>query len=318
MFVMLRDRPCLVVGGGAVAARKVAMLQRAGAHVQVVAPALCDELQRLVAAQRIAHRSGVYMRTDLDAVELVIAATDDAAVNVTVSEDARARRLPVNVVDQPALCSFIVPSIVDRAPVVVAVSTGGAAPVLARHVRAKIETLLPARLGDLAQVAARLRDDVKAQLPDAARRRAFWESVFEGSAMHGLLAGDTSHTEASLRAQLRAHKPAIGTLTVIAVGEGDPDLLTLRALRALQVTSRLVHCGDVPAAVMDLARRDAPRELLAADVAQADVGNLERLAMRVRAGEQVCLLVRGNESPLIELVRNLGVPWLTVSPGRIC
>ena len=188
LFLRLTGRPALVVGGGEVAARKVALLLDAGAEVRVVAPELGTTLAGEYAAGRIRHVARHFAAPDLDGADLVIAATDDVVVNAEVSRLARARSLPVNVVDNPALCSFIMPAIVDRSPVIVALSTGGASPVLARLLRGRLESLIPAAYGKLARLAADFRSRVQHAVPEA-RRRAFWEDALQGAVVLDAPAG---------------------------------------------------------------------------------------------------------------------------------
>ena len=176
IFLKLDGRSCAVIGGGEVAARKAGLLLEAGARVTVTAPELCEALAELAQQGRIAHRARAFDPVALDGASVVIAATDDRAVNAEVSRLAQQSRIPVNVVDDPELCSFILPAIVDRSPVVVAVSTGGSTPVLARLLRARLETLIPAAYGELASLAQRFRGRVKEALPQP-RRRPFWERV---------------------------------------------------------------------------------------------------------------------------------------------
>jgi len=180
IFLDIREQPCLVVGGGEAAARKTALLLRAGARVTVQAPGLSAAFDAGLAGGRIAHRAADFRDEDLAGFALAIAAADDNAVNRAVAAAARARRIPVNVVDQPALCTFIMPSIVDRSPVIVAVSTGGASPVLARLIRARLETLIPAGYGRLARLVASFRDKVKQRFTHSSRRRQFWEEILQG------------------------------------------------------------------------------------------------------------------------------------------
>lgn len=171
LFLNIKGKSCLVVGGGEVASRKVSLLVHAQGNVHVVAPSLCDELGLLVERRQITHRAGTYQSQDLAGCRLVIAATDNHQQNQLISQQADELGIPVNVVDQPDLCSFIVPSIIDRSPVIVAVSTGGASPVLARLIRARLETLIPAGYGRLAELAKRFRSRVKARFATAPARR---------------------------------------------------------------------------------------------------------------------------------------------------
>ena len=170
----LEGRDCLVVGGGSVAARKVTLLVRAGARVEVVSPTLCDVLQQHLDAGEISHSQREFADSDIAGKVLVIAGTDQRAVNRQVSELARQQNIPVNVVDQPDLCSFIMPSIIDRSPVQVAVSTGGHSPVLARLLRARLESYVPASYGRLAKLVESFRDQVKQRFSRVEQRRQFW------------------------------------------------------------------------------------------------------------------------------------------------
>lgn len=180
VFLRLKQRPCLVVGAGEVGARKAMALLDAGAHVRVVAPEACAELAATAAAGKLTWERRGYAASDLRGAALVIAATEDRALNARVSRDAQDAGVPVNVVDDPDLCSFIVPAIVDRSPVLVAISTGGASPALARHLRARVEAAVPEGAGALAALLAEARSRVRDVLPAAAERAAFWERVVGG------------------------------------------------------------------------------------------------------------------------------------------
>ncbi len=259
VFLDIRERPCLVVGGGPVAARKVALLTRAGGRVTVVAPALCDELQRRLDDGAIRHLARQFRDQDLDAGVLVIAATDDQAINRQVSELARVRNLPVNVVDQPELCTFIMPSIIDRSPVQVAVSTGGASPVLARLLRARLESYVPAAYGRLAKLVESFRDQVKRRFAPE-QRRQFWENVLQGEVAEALFAGRDQLARELLQKAVdeSADEPRpAGEVYLVGAGPGDPDLLTFRALRLLQMADVVVYDRLVAPPILDLARRDA-------------------------------------------------------------
>lgn len=207
LFLNVKEKACLVVGGGEVAARKVTLLRNAGADVIVVAPKLCPQLSKLVADNQITHKSRSYLPTDLDGIRLVIAATNDATVNQQISEQAELRNIPVNVVDQPQLCSFIVPSIIDRSPVVAAVSTGGASPVLARIIRTRLETLIPASYGRLAELANRFRARVKQEFKGSSERRRFWEHVLNGGVAERVFSGHMEEAEVAMEQALKKALP---------------------------------------------------------------------------------------------------------------
>ncbi|MBM3391649.1 MAG: uroporphyrinogen-III C-methyltransferase [Betaproteobacteria bacterium] len=261
IFLNLKGTRCLVVGGGAVAARKVGLLLGCGAKVAVVAPELGETLAAEAAAGRIDHVAARFADGHLAGAALVIAATDDHEANAAVSRAAKARDIPVNVVDAPELCSFIFPSIVDRSPMIVAVSTGGASPVLARLVRAKLETMLPAAYGRLAQLAHDLRDRVKNRFANPPQRRIFWERMLGGAFADLVLAGKAAEAQKHFEEQLSATKdePPRGEVYLVGAGPGNPDLLTFRALKLMQQADVVVHDHLVSPAIVELCRRDASR-----------------------------------------------------------
>lgn len=259
IFMNVRGENCLVVGGGKIASRKVFMLLRAGASVSVVSPELCQELTSRKDSNEITHISRNFEDADLDSCKLVIAATDNKAVNSHVSKLAKAKNIPVNVVDAPALCSFIVPSIIDRSPVQIAISTGGASPVLARLLRSRLETFIPAAYGRLAKLVESFREKVKTKFSSSAEIRTFWEQILEGPVAENLIAGkDHVARELLEKAVDNAEAPADrGEVYLVGAGPGDPDLLTFRALRLMQQADVVVYDRLVSQGVMDLVRRDA-------------------------------------------------------------
>ena len=292
IFAAVRGRRCVVVGGGDVAQRKVALLREAGASVLVVAPKLSATLASELSTAAFEHVARTYQRADLDGARLVIAATDDVDVNARVAADAQALGVLVNVVDQPALCSFVMPSIIDRAPVLVAVSTGGASPVLARMTRGALEAALPSRLGALAAFAAQYRVRVKARLDGVSARRVFWERALRGEPGQLVLAGREPEAERAFEAALADGRAAQARVCLIGVGAGEPDQLPLSALRALGGADLLLHDAAVPEQVLALARRDASRLAFAGGVLRAPL--LERLVAEVRGGAAVCLVRAGD------------------------
>ncbi len=299
IFLNLKGARCLVVGGGAVAARKAGLLAGCGAKVAVVAPELGETLVAEAAAGRIEHIAARFEEAHLDGATVVIAATDDPAVNAAVSQAARARNIPVNVVDAPELCSFIFPSIVDRSPMIVAVSTGGASPVLARLVRAKLETMLPAAYGRLAQLANDLRDRVKQHFANPAQRRIFWEKMLGGTFADLVLAGKAAEAQKHFEAQLTATKdePPRGEVYLVGAGPGNPDLLTFRALKLMQQADVVVHDHLVSPAIVELCRRDAARIYVGKERNNHTLRQEEINALRVklaREGKRVLRLKGGD------------------------
>ena len=250
----------MVVGGGSVAARKVALLRKAQANVTVVSPELCHELQQLKDKNLIRHLARHFAQSDLEDCVLVIAATSDSTVNETVSELANQLRLPVNVVDNPDLCSFIMPSIIDRSPVVIAVSTGGSSPVLARLIRTRLEGSIPSAYGRLAKLVENFREKVKAAFPSVESRRGFWEKILEGTVAELVFSGHESEAEQMLAKAIdsQSANPDIpGEVFLVGAGPGDPDLLTFRALRLMQQADVVVYDRLVSPAIMEMVRRDA-------------------------------------------------------------
>ncbi|AZG86195.1 uroporphyrinogen-III C-methyltransferase [Pseudomonas syringae pv. pisi str. PP1] len=260
LFHNLRGSRVLVVGGGEIALRKSRLIADAGAVLRVVAPEIEAQLSELVVQSGGEMILRGYSECDLDGCVLIIAATDDEPLNAQVSRDARLRCVPVNVVDAPALCTVIFPAIVDRSPLVIAVSSGGDAPVLARLIRAKLETWIPSSYGQLAGLAARFRNQVKGLFPNVQQRRAFWEDVFQGTIADRQLAGQGAEAERMLIAKIAGEPPSeTGEVYLVGAGPGDPDLLTFRALRLMQQADVVLYDRLVAPTILDLCRRDAER-----------------------------------------------------------
>jgi uroporphyrin-III C-methyltransferase/precorrin-2 dehydrogenase/sirohydrochlorin ferrochelatase len=263
IFVDLHDRLVVVVGGGVVAHRKIEHLLKAHARVRVVSPQLCADLALYRDLGRIDYRPLLFSPSLIEGATLVVAATDDVDVNDAVAVAARERGVLVNVVDDGPRCTFIFPAIVDRSPLIVAVGTAGSSPTLARRVRTQIEALLPARLGRLAEFAARWRGNVRKAFPDLPSRLRFWDGFFNGPVANSVVAGSEQNADKAMQAALeQAHAAAgaaRGEVYLIGVGPGDPDLLTLRAQQLLQQADVVLHDRLVPDAILDRARRDAER-----------------------------------------------------------
>jgi uroporphyrin-III C-methyltransferase/precorrin-2 dehydrogenase/sirohydrochlorin ferrochelatase len=260
LFADLSRRAVLVVGGGAVAERKVAALLDAGAQVTVNALQLTPMLRGWVEQGRIAHRPEAFRESWLDRVWLVVAATSDRATNALIAELAGLRRLFVNVVDDAQLSSFHVPAVIDRTPLTIAISSGGQAPMLARLLRERLETLLDHSLGALATLAARLRPRIRLRFPQPAARRSYYERLFAGPVAALLRQGREAEARVAAEQALAGEPVATaGTVVLVGAGPGDPGLLTLRGLRALNEADVILHDRLVSAEVLALARRDAER-----------------------------------------------------------
>ncbi len=262
LFLKLQDRPCLVVGGGEVAARKTQQLLKAGAQVTVLALEIASSFEKTCQENDIVLKKQGYDPALLEGIELVIAATDNNNINKQVARDALAKSILVNVVDDPDSGSFIMPSVVDRNPVMIAVSTGGASPVLARLLRARLETLIPASYGKLASLISRFRDKVKKQFPTIRDRRRFWEKILQGPIAEMLYAGQEKKALSLLEQQLDQDMQEFksdGEVYLVGGGPGDPDLLTFRALRLMQQADVVLYDRLVAPEIVELVRKDAER-----------------------------------------------------------
>ncbi|MDO3388776.1 siroheme synthase CysG [Gilvimarinus sp. SDUM040013] len=323
-FMRLRGQRVLLVGGGDIATRKARLLAKAGAKLHVVSLAIESELEALVARTEGSLRLGEFVDTDLDGVVLAVAATDDAGVNQRISEQAQARHLPVNVVDSPELCTVITPAIVDRSPLVIAISSGGEAPVLARRVRSKLEQMLPASYGRLAGLASRFRQAVKDKFGDGDQRRRFWEKVLEGPIAEQVYAGNEAEAESMLANELASETGQTGgEVYLVGGGPGDPELLTLKALRLMQQAEVVLYDRLVSSEVMELVRRDADRIYVGKrrsehSLPQPEINQLllnlakqGKRVLRLKGGDPF-IFGRGGEE--IELLAANGIPFQVV-PG---
>ena len=324
LFHNLKNAPVLVIGGGEVALRKARLLADAGAVPRVVTREALDEVAALVARQGGELHLRDYREEDLDGVRLVVAATDDEPLNALVSRQAKARGIPVNVVDAPELCSVIFPAIVDRSPLMVAVSSGGDAPVLARLIRARIETWIPAAYGQLAGLSKKFRPRVKAALPDVQQRRVFWEEAFQGQIAESLFAGKPAEAERLLEEKLAGSSvKALGEVYLVGAGPGDPDLLTFRALRLMQQADVVLYDRLVAPAIIELCRRDAERIYVGKQRAEHALPQEQinrRLVELAKEGKRVLRLkggdpfIFGRGGEEIEELAAEGIPFQVV-PG---
>lgn len=333
----LQDKAVLLVGGGTVATRKARLLLSAGARLNVVCPQITDELKQWLEAGKGHWRQDEYCSTDMDGQMLVVAATPDSAVNEAVYLDASERRLLVNVVDNPALCSFIVPAIIDRNPLLVAVTSSGKSPVLARLARRQIEALLPAAYGRLADFAGRWRQQVASKLGGDASRR-FWEQAIEGRIGERVMARQEVAAETlleqALEAEVRSGSGSVGhgEVYLIGAGPGDPDLMTFKAARLLQRAEVVLYDRLVAPAIVDMARRDAERIYVGKARSEHAVpqGQINQLLLSLaQSGKRVARLkggdpfIFGRGGEEIELLAEHGidfqvVPGITAASGAAC
>jgi uroporphyrin-III C-methyltransferase/precorrin-2 dehydrogenase/sirohydrochlorin ferrochelatase len=324
IFLRLRGNRILLVGGGEVAARKARLLLRAGPQLEVAARRLNQEMQALADAGRIRLVAEEFAPALLEGCRLAIAATDDAASNLAVAEAAEAAGIPVNVVDDAAHSSFITPALVDRAPLLVAISSAAASPVLVRRLRERIETWLPAGYGRLATFLQHQRRRLAAAHGPAhgSQRRALWESFLDGPGAEAAMRGEDAAAEHELE-RLLAGAPARGEVYLVGAGPGDPDLLTFRALRLMQQADVVLYDRLLPAAILELVRRDAERifvgkrrnqHTVPQDEINAELVRLAREGRRVLRlkGGDPFVFGRGGEE--IETLAAAGIPFQVV-PG---
>jgi len=333
LFFKLDNRKVLIVGGGDVALRKADLLSRAGAAITIVAPSICDELHALLSDEKHTLIYENYNKKYMQGARVIIAGTDDEALNHQIHADATALNIPVNVVDTPHLCDFIFPAIVDRNPIVIGISSNGKAPVLARLLRARLETLIPQGYGKLAKLAGEFRAEVKHKIPTLTGRRQFWERAFEGKVSELIFAGNETEANAQLQQDLNEtaaeiadqnhsnsedsdnqqafidtsevavsnsdskNKTPVGEVYIVGAGPGDPELLTFKALRLMQQADIVFYDALVSPQVLDLCRRDADKVYVGkkrSNHAVAQLGINELLVTEAKKGRRVVRLKGGD------------------------
>lgn len=332
LFFKLDNRKVLIVGGGDVALRKADLLSRAGAAITIVAPSICDELHALLSDEKHTLIYENYNKKYMQGARVIIAGTDDEALNHQIHADATALNIPVNVVDTPHLCDFIFPAIVDRNPIVIGISSNGKAPVLARLLRARLETLIPQGYGKLAKLAGEFRSEVKNKIPTLTGRRQFWERAFEGKVSELIFAGNETEATAQLQKDLaetakkianqhsddtevatnsaanldnqdtdsdisNKGKNPVGEVYIVGAGPGDPELLTFKALRLMQQADIVFYDALVSPQVLDLCRRDADKVYVGkkrSNHTVAQLGINELLINEAKKGRRVVRLKGGD------------------------
>lgn len=289
IFFDLKQRPVTVIGGGEEALRKIRLLLKTEAVISVIAPALHDEL---AAEPRVNWIARHYHASLIEGAALVYSA--DASLNGRVAADAKALGIPVNAVDNPGISTFIVPSIVDRDPVVVAIGTEGTAPILGQGLRARIDALLPSRLGELARAASGLRARVADTIPAGSQRRGFWYRFFFGEPRNAFLAGESCNYLAGVEGLFIDQDPKpIGRVSFVSASSDDPENLTIKAQRKLHEADVIVHDRAIPAAVLEMARRDAVRMPVKGELFD---GATDLLISKAKAGKLVVRLSAADAS----------------------
>jgi uroporphyrin-III C-methyltransferase/precorrin-2 dehydrogenase/sirohydrochlorin ferrochelatase len=325
IFINVRQNPCLVIGGGDIALRKINLLIKAQAKVDCLSPLFCEGITNLSQNGDVNLIQKRFESDDIKDYAIIIASTDDSSVNALISKSAKKARIPVNVVDSPELSSFIMPSIVDRSPVIIAVSSAGRAPVLSRMIRAKLETVIPSAYGVLAEIAGEYRQKVKDRFSKIKDRRAFWEFIFSGVIAEKVFSGRINEAKDDIDKQLkRASEIELGEVYLVGAGPGDPDLLTFKALRLIQQADVVLYDRLVSKGVMELVRRDS--ELIYVgkkggsqeSTRQIDIN--DQLVELAKSGKRVCRLkggdpfIFGRGGEEIESLSEHGIPFQVV-PG---
>ncbi len=297
IFINLRNKKCLVIGGGSVALRKINLLLKAQTKIDCIAMNFCDDLIALSETNDIDLVAKHFEPGDIRSYSVIISATNDESLNTLVSKIAHESGTPVNVVDSPDLSSFIMPSIVDRAPVVIAISSAGKAPVLARIIRAKLETIIPNAYGELAEIAGQYREKVKQRFNNIKDRRKFWEGVFSGVVAEKVFSGRSQEAVKELEKRLVETKEGgLGEVYLVGAGPGDPDLLTFKALRLIQQADVVLYDRLVSKGVLELVRRDAEMIYVGKkdgeSSRQVEINKL--MVDLVNSGQRVCRLKGGD------------------------
>ncbi len=284
----------MVVGGGDVAARKIELLLKTTTNITIMAASVTQSVERLINDNQLCWLKHNYKADLLANITLVVAATDDTAVNEQVYHEAVAFNILANVVDQPALCTYITPAIIDRSPMIIALSSSGSAPILIRMLREQIEKILPQGYGRLADFSLKFRDHVKARIKGIPNRRTFWENTLRGSIGQALLEGNQQKAEQQLIASLKEQiAPPQGEIVFIQTLEGNPDNLTLNAHRALQFADAVFYDEAVNKELIEYVRRDAQK--YPQSVSSTIMLNYQHALELAQQGQQVIYLLAGNE-----------------------
>ena len=295
IFLDTKQLNAVVIGGGEVAARKIELLLKSNASVTVVAKETNDGVARLIEKHQLTWLSHNYQQGLLAEADLVIAATDNEDVNSQVAEEAHALNKLVNVVDQPELCSYITPAIIDRDPMIIAMSSSGSAPILLRMLREQVEKMLPDGYGKLANFSFKFRDHVKARIKGIRNRRTFWENTLRGNIGQSVLAGDDENAERQLIASLKEEvPPPQGEIVFIHTLAGDPEKLTLQAHRQMQFADAVLYDETVNEQFIEYIRRDADKIHL--DIPSSTHINYQHALDLAEQGKKVIYLLSGHQA----------------------
>ena len=284
----------MIIGGGEVASRKIELLLKSTVNITIMSKEVCASVERLINLHQLTWLTHDYQTGNFSAINLVIAATDDTMVNKAIAEEARALSILTNVVDQPDLCTYITPAIIDRNPMIIALSSSGSAPILIRMLREQIEKTLPQGYGKLADFAYKFREQVTAQVKGLRNRRSFWESTLRGPIGQAVLDGKQQQAEQQLLASIKEEiAPPSGEIIFIHTQDGNPDNLTLSAHRAMQFADAVFYDDNVNTELIEYVRRDAEKfpQTILSDVSL----NYQDAIELANKGQRVLYLLAGNE-----------------------
>ncbi|MGL1957347.1 MAG: siroheme synthase [Colwellia sp.] len=315
VFLDANKISAIVVGGGDVAARKIELLLKSTTNITVIAEHTCNTVARLISVHQLTWQQHNYQTGQLANATLVIAATDNITVNKKISTEATALNILVNVVDQPELCTYITPAIIDRSPMIIALSSSGSSPILIRMLREQIEKMLPQDYGKLARFSHKFRDHVKARVKGLRNRRSFWENTLRGPIGQAILDGNQQHAEQQLIASIKQEiAPPSGEIVFIHTQDGNPDNLTLNAHRAMQFTDAVFYDEAVNVNLIEYIRRDA--EKFPQCISSNILINYQHVLELAQQGKKVIYLLAGNnELPINEALAMSGIVTKEIVSG---
>lgn len=315
IFLDAKKINALIIGGGDVAARKIELLLKSTSNITLMSGVVSPSVERLINENQLTYLNHNYQAGYMTNINLVIAATDDETVNQAIAAEANALNILTNVVDQPDLCTYITPSIIDRSPMIIAMSSSGSAPILLRMLREQIEKTLPSGYGKLADFSFKFRDHVKARIKGIRNRRAFWESVLRGNIGQAILSGSAEKAEQQLITSLKkAIPPPQGDVTFIHTLNGEPDNLTLQAHRALQFADAVFYDADVNIELIEYVRRDADK--YPQSISSSILMNYQHVIELAEQGKKVIYLLSGlNELPVNAALQMSNIPTKEIVSG---
>jgi uroporphyrin-III C-methyltransferase/precorrin-2 dehydrogenase/sirohydrochlorin ferrochelatase len=295
VFLDAKKISAMIIGGGEVATRKIELLLKSTSNITVMSKTVCASVERLISLHQLTWLQHNYQAGHFGSINLVIAATDDMSVNKAIYQEATPLNILTNVVDQPDLCTYITPAIIDRSPMIIALSSSGSSPILIRMLREQIEKTLPQAYGKLADFSHKFRDHVKARVKGLRNRRSFWENTLRGPIGQAILDGKQQQAEQQLIASIKQEiAPPSGEIIFIHTKDGNPDNLTLNAHRAMQFADAVFYDESVNVELIEYIRRDAEKfpQAITSDI----LINYQHAIELAKQGQKVIYLLRGYDA----------------------